>query len=52
MVYATNMERISSRLWHPTSEEVEQEEIHKEEVKVKQQIANEQLITDMMGIRG
>ena len=42
MVYATNMERIVSRLWHPSAEEIEQEEIHREEVKIKEQLIGEQ----------
>ena len=41
-VYATNMERIVNRLWHPSTEEIEQEEIHKGEVAIKEQLLAEQ----------
>ena len=37
------MERIINRLWHPSAEEIEQEEIHREETKVKEQLAQQEL---------
>ncbi|XP_028391036.1 transcriptional adapter 1-like [Dendronephthya gigantea] len=35
-VYAANMERILSRLWHPSHDEIEQERLHRLEAKRRQ----------------
>ena len=35
-VYAANMERILSRLWHPSHDEIEQDRLHKLEAKRRQ----------------
>ena len=37
-VYATNMERIANRLWHPSNEEVIQENIHRQETDIKREL--------------
>ena len=42
-VYATNMERIISKLWHPTNEQLSQESIHRQEVAIKRELATHQL---------
>ncbi|XP_064615955.1 transcriptional adapter 1-like isoform X2 [Liolophura sinensis] len=36
-VYATNIERIIHKLWHPSKEELEQDLIHQQEMMYKQQ---------------
>ena len=37
-VYSTSMERIIGRLGHPTPEELEAEDIHRQEVVIKREI--------------
>ncbi len=44
MVCATNMERIVNRAWHPTAEEIEQDEIHREEMKIKELLAEQEMV--------
>lgn len=34
-VYALNMERILSRLWHPSHEELEQDHVHRQRLAAK-----------------
>ncbi|XP_002735386.1 transcriptional adapter 1-like [Saccoglossus kowalevskii] len=41
-VYSINIERLLSRLWHPSHEEIEQDEIHRQEVLLKEEIQNQQ----------
>lgn len=38
-VYATNMERIINKLWHPSHEELDQDTIHRQEVQIKRYIS-------------
>lgn len=35
-MYALNMERILSRLWHPSHEELEQDQIHRQRLAAKE----------------
>lgn len=35
-VYALNMERILARLWHPSHEELEQDNIHRQRLAAKE----------------
>ena len=37
------MERIIHKLWHPSNEEVEQADIHRQEVALKRDIAYQQI---------
>ncbi|XP_070582105.1 transcriptional adapter 1-like isoform X2 [Ptychodera flava] len=41
-VYAINMERLLSKLWHPSHEQLEQDEIHRQEVILKEEFQNQQ----------
>lgn len=34
-MYALNMERILSRLWHPSHEELEQDHVHRQRLAAK-----------------
>jgi hypothetical protein len=43
-VYTLNVERILNRLSHPSREELEQEEISREEAIVKRQLHEQQLL--------
>lgn len=35
-MYALNMERILSRLWHPSHEELEQDQVHRQRLAAKE----------------
>lgn len=35
-MYALNMERIISRLWHPSHEELEQDHVHRQRLAAKE----------------
>lgn len=35
-MYALNMERILTRLWHPSHEELEQDHVHRQRLAVKE----------------
>lgn len=35
-MYALNMERILSRLWHPSHEELEQDHVHRQRLAAKE----------------
>ena len=35
-MYALNMERILSRLWHPSHEELEQDHVHRQRLAIKE----------------
>ncbi|XP_077986417.1 transcriptional adapter 1-like [Glandiceps talaboti] len=41
-VYAINIERLLSKLWHPSHEELEQDTIHRQEVIHRQELQNQQ----------
>lgn len=43
-VYATNIERILTKLWHPSNEEIQQDMVHKEEQRIKSNIQNQQTL--------
>ncbi|XP_067140968.1 transcriptional adapter 1-like isoform X1 [Centruroides vittatus] len=44
-VYAINIERIITRLWHPSHDDIEQENIHSQEERLRRQLLTEQTIT-------
>lgn len=35
-MYALNMERVLSRLWHPSHEELEQDHVHRQRIAAKE----------------
>lgn len=37
-VYALNTERILSRLWHPSHEELEQDRVHRQRIAAKDSV--------------
>lgn len=44
-IYAVNMERIATRLWHPSHEELMQDHLHQQEDEVKQQLVSNGPVT-------
>ncbi|KAB7502550.1 Transcriptional adapter 1, partial [Armadillidium nasatum] len=48
-VYALNMERISSRLWHPGWAELEQEAIAMKEATLKEALREQKMVANVIG---